>query len=575
MPSTITQRRTRARRLYTGEPHASALNEVRRTRKVLPTAVTSAQQNLEALVLAALVAEFGAHRPGDLEGPLALRWVGPREDSLLLAIAKAHRDRVLRRLLGHVEAGGPDVPELEQIGREGQYLVLGRRTVGGTLLLPKDHGPALRLVQEDLAARQDGADGERVRPSWSDSPDGRATASTVLRRIHLFAGDDLVDFRHALPGDDVLAGPYPELLAPAGRPRVLAVGNSKGGHGCSSLAASLAEVLGRQGHRVLYLQTSRGPQGGPGLQGHRWPEADPGLDTVAKDPALHVQQLPHLAHSFVRCSTPGPDGPGQARQLALLLRHPDIDAAFSHVVIDASPTGLPHAATRTADLTLVPWRHVLRPPGRDVTEVHLTPLGEAWVWLADGYRKAQQLPLLEDYEAYEERLAQFTRERGADDADHPLEDVIDRRLFLSDTQDTGAERWGSRWAAARAGWIKHLLREQDSDTGWDDAAGARVRRTLSDQEWATVLQAQVARTTGELLRDLPGPTGRRQPLLVPTTRMPADAVQTVRAACAAQGLQVSSTVLPDIGDAGRPDSRARWADAVRQLADEACAALPR
>ncbi|RNG38011.1 hypothetical protein EEJ42_02200, partial [Streptomyces botrytidirepellens] len=146
MASTITQRRTRARRLYTGEPHATALNEVRRHADVLPAASTRAQQDLEMRVLAALVSDFGVHCPGD-DGPFALRWVGPREDSLVLAAAEAHRERVMRSLLA---AGGADAVQGAPPGPGQKWITLAGPS-GGTLLLPRDHGPALRRAVEELA----------------------------------------------------------------------------------------------------------------------------------------------------------------------------------------------------------------------------------------------------------------------------------------------------------------------------------------------------------------------------------------------------------------------------------------
>jgi hypothetical protein len=571
--TTSTQRRTRARRLYTGEPHASALNEVRGGREALPAASTGAQQDLEARVLAALVAEFGVHRPGEQDGPFALAWVGPREDSLVLVAAEPHRERVVRCLL---EAGGLDgrgAPGLEQRRASSGWIALAR-AAGGTLLLPRDHGPALLRAVEDRAARPSVAQSQGALPAWAGTPSGRERASTVLRRIRLFADHDTVDFHSALPGDTVLAGPHPELLVRARRPRVIAVVNSKGGHGCSSLGAGLAQALAGQKHRVLYLVTSRSGQGGPGLQEHRWPEADPGLAVVAQAPDRHVHPMPGLGHSFVRCSAAGAEGPAQARQLALLLRHPAVDRAFSHVVIDASPTGLPHAAASTADLTLVPWRHMPGLPAREVTEVHSTPRGEIWGWLKDAYRAAEPAEL-EDLDVYEERLEQFAREHGAQLADDELEDGLARRMFLRDTDEAGRQRWGARWEEARDGWIAHLLHEEN--TGWDQAAATRIPRTLSDQEWEAALHSRVAKAADELLWNLPLSTGRRRPWLVATTRMPADVVRTLRGACTAQGLRMASTVLPDAGNAVLPTARARdrWQDAARRLADEACAQLPR
>ncbi|MET8816413.1 hypothetical protein ABZW47_30985 [Streptomyces sp. NPDC004549] len=502
--TTSTQRLTRARRLYTGEPHASALSEVRSNREVLPAASTDAQQDLEARVLAALVAEFGVHRPGKLDGPFALAWVGPREDSLVLVAAEPHRERVARCLLEAGGLDGPGTPGLERRRASRGWIALMRES-GGTLLLPHDHGPALLRALEDRAARPTTSQPEGLPgalPAWVSTPSERARASTVLRRIRLFAGHDTVDFQAALPGDAVLAGPHPELLVRNRRPRVIAVVNSKGGHGCSSLAAGLAQALAGQQHRVLYLVTSRSGQGGPGLQQNPWPEADPGLATVAQDPDRHIHPMPGLGHSFVRCSAAGADGPDQGRQLALLLRHPAIDRAFSHVVIDASPTGLPHAAARTADLTLVPWRHMPRLPDREVTDVNRTPQGEIWAWLEDAYRNAEPAEL-EDWNAYEERLEQFAREHGAQPADDELEDGLARRMFLRDTDDAGRQRWGARWEEARDGWLAHLLREET--TGWDQAAAIRTPRTLTDQEWEAALHSRVAKAADELLWNLRPP----------------------------------------------------------------------
>lgn len=572
MTTTSNQRRTRARRLYTGEPHALALDEVRRHRDVLPAASTDGQRDLEARVLAALIGEFGMHRPHDQGGPFALAWVGPRVDSLILAATASQRERVVRCLLRAGAAAGRGTSGLEQRTTTGQWITLAG-PAGGTLLLPRDHGPVLLNARAaDLTSSPADRSGQDV--LWAGSPGGRERASTVLRRIRLCAGHDTVDFRTELPGDAELAGPHPELLTRPRRPRVIAVVSSKGGHGCSSLAAGLAQVLSSQGHRVLYLLTARGRQGGPGLQEHHWPEADPGLAAVSQEPDRYVLPVPGLGHAFVRCSAPGADGPGEARQLALLLRHPALDRAFSHVVIDASPTGLPRAAASTADLTLAPWRHMPRPPGRDVTEVHLTPQGEVWAWIEGAYRDFERSgpAELEDYTAYEERLAQFGRDHRAQAAHDESEDELARRLFLNDTNEAGRQRWGTRWEPARDGWIAHLRRQ--NATGWDAAAGARVTRTLSDQEWETALRSRVAEAAGEVLWDLPVPTGRRRPWLIPTTRMPADGLGTLRRACAAQGLRLSSTVLPDLGSAIGPASRARWEDAVRQLADEAHAQLP-
>ncbi len=522
-------------------------------------------------VLAALAGEFGVHSPQDQGGPFGLVWVGPREDSLIVAAAAAQRERVVRCLLRAAAADSHGASGCEQHKTTGQWIALAG-PAGGTLLLPRDHGPALLSARADLSGRPANDPAQEV--FWVRTPGGRERASTVLRRIRLFADHDTVDFRTALPEDAELAGPHPELLTRPRRPRVIAVVNSKGGHGCSSLAAGLAQALSGQGHRVLYLLTARGGPGGPGLQGHQWPEADPGLAAVSQEPDRHVLPVPGLGHAFVRCSTLGADGPDEARQLALLLRHPALDRAFSHVVIDASPTGLPRAAASTADLTLVPWRHMPRPPGRDVTEVHLTPQGEVWAWLEGAYRDFENSgpAELEDYAAYEERLDQFVRDHGAQAADDELEDGLVRRLFLHDTDEAGRQRWGTQWDQARDGWIAHLRRKQAA--GWDEAAGARVTRTLSDQEWETALRSRVAEASDEVLWDLPIATGRRRPWLVPTTRMPADVLGALRRASAARGLRLSSTVLPDLGNAVGPASRARWEGAARQLADEAHMQLP-
>jgi hypothetical protein len=208
-----------------------------------------------------------------------------------------------------------------------------------------------------------------------------------------------------------------------------------------------------------------------------------------------------------------------------------------------------------------------RPPAREITEVHRTPRGEIWAWLKDAYRDAEPAEL-EDYDAYEERLEQFAREHGAQLADDELEDGLARRMFLCDTDEAGRQRWGGRWEEARYGWVAHLLHEENS--GWDQAAGARIPRTLSAQEWEAALRSRVARAADELLWNLPVSTGRRRPWLVATTRMPAEVVRALRGACTAQGLRLASTVLPDV----LPTARGRWEDAARRLAEEACAQLP-
>ncbi|MFE9250925.1 hypothetical protein [Streptomyces sp. NPDC007088] len=146
-------------------------------------------------------------------------------------------------------------------------------------------------------------------------------------------------------------------------------------------------------------------------------------------------------------------------------------------------------------------------------------------------------------------------------------------MFLRATDDAGRQRWGARWEEARDGWIAHLLREET--TGWDQAAATRTPRTLTDQEWEAALHSRVAKGADELLWNLPTSTGQRRPWLVATTRMPAEAVHTLRGACTAQGLRLASTVLPDTGNAVPPPARDRWEDAARRLADEARAQLPR
>ncbi|MFF3787145.1 hypothetical protein [Streptomyces sp. NPDC001933] len=468
-------------------------------------------------------------------------------------------------------AGGLKAPALEQRKGAGKWFTLAD-PAGGLLLLPHDHGQALLRATADLASQPSNGSVRSGFPLWMDTPSGQERASTVLRRIRLFVNRPTVDFRTALPGDAALAGPHPQLLTRTRRPRVIAVVNSKSGHGCSSLAAGLSQALADQDHRVLYLLTSRGKRSGSGLWVHRWPEADPGLSTVAQDPERHIHSLPGLGHAFVRCSTPGADGPDQARQLALLLRHPSLDRAFSHVVIDASPTGLPHAAASTADLTLAPWRRMPHPPGREVTEVHLTALGKVWDWIEASYRDfAYSWP--DEPEKCDERLDRFVRETGRQEVDGEFEDGAARRLFLRDSDEAGRQRWGAQWEEARDGWIAHLLRKNDH--GWDEAAGRRTRRTLSDQEWKAALQSKVGEAADEVLWDLPVGTGRRRPWLVPTTQLPADVVRTIGEACSAQGLRLASTIVPDVGSLDLPASRSRWKNAVRQLTGEACAQLPR
>ncbi|ATM24658.1 hypothetical protein SMD44_p10159 (plasmid) [Streptomyces alboflavus] len=570
MSQNITCRRTRARRVYTGEPHTTALEAARRHGAVLPSAASSSQRDLEARLLAALVGEFGVHSPDALKGAFALRWVGPREDSLLLAVAEPHRDRVLRCILQAGPDGSRSAPSLRQ-DRSSRRPITLLWPDGGTLLLPPNHGPDLHRAHEDLTARPSN-EPHRGAPAWMGTAEGRERASTVLRRIRLFANHATVDFRTALPDDEVLAGPHPELLARARRPRTIAIANSKGGHGCSSLATGVAQALAAQGHRVLYLLTAGAAhQPGPPMQRYTWPKEDPGLAAVAQEPDQHVRFLPDLGYSFVRCSAPSADRPTTARQLALLLRHPAVDRAFSHVVIDASPSGMPEAAAGTADVTLVPWRQVPRPPGPDIIEVHLSPLGEAWGWLESAYRDSEPR-VLDDYLVRAERLEAFTRERGPQDTDDRLKDMPERRLFLHDIDEAGHQKWGGLWEAARDGWIAHLLREHSAR--WDEAAGTRVRRTLSDGEWKEALERTVARAAAEVLEYLPISTGRRRPWLVPTTRMPADQLHKIRQGGSAQGLRLTSTVLPLTSHDAPPAARARWEEAARELTKEACIQLP-
>jgi hypothetical protein len=56
--------------------------------------------------------------------------------------------------------------------------------------------------------------------------------------------------------------------------------------------------------------------------------------------------------------------------------------------------------------------------------------------------------------------------------------------------------------------------------------------------------------------------------------MPADVLGALRRETEAQGLRLSSTILPNLGNAVGPASRARWEDTARQLADEAHMQLP-
>jgi hypothetical protein len=123
----------------------------------------------------------------------------------------------------------------------------------------------------------------------------------------------------------------------------------------------------------------------------------------------------------------------------------------------------------------------------------------------------------------------------------------------------------------RDGWIAHLQRRRD------ETAGVRLKRTLSDAEWAAALQSQVGEEATEALEYLSAPTGRRRPWRVPIARMSADTDAHRALGVCGAGPAGHRRGLPVVGELrlGPPASRARWDEAVEQLADEAGALLPR
>ncbi|MFE2850210.1 hypothetical protein ACFXJO_03655 [Streptomyces lavendulae] len=578
--SNSTSRRARLRSAYTGEPHQTAFHELRSHRGLVPHASSDAQRFLEARTLSALVAEFGAHHPGALGGPFALSWVGPREDSLLLSIAEPHRERVLRRLLSHLPTNLADGQDPEP--QSGRSTVLELTVGGGALLFPADHREALATAKAAVPVPSAPA-----YPAWMNRPDGQGAASTVLRRIRLFAESGLLDFSEHLPAPGILDGPHPEQLHAAGRPRIISVCNASGGHGCTSLAAGLAEALSQQGHRVLLLGTAIARPGQRSWDGNRQShghDAQSPLGAMIEDPAAHLHQPPGSSHTFANVSADR-DGEEQARQLALLLRHPDLDARFTHVVIDASPTGLPAAAASGADLVLVPWRNApTKAPGSTVTERRLTERGEIWTWLSDTYQRwspgslsgkdADPCDLDEDDNPFE---------LGAGDSYSPsgqhLDDLEARiqQQFLDEVEPFAADRWGAKWPDALAGWAAHLQRMESSPRGWDTEAGAYVTRELSAEEQTAAAEARVAQSAGWCLDGLPPLRGRHRYVLVPTTDRAAQPSPEIRAACNTLGHAAASTTLPLMSVYNYPTraSQERYQRAVAGLAEEAMALLPR
>jgi chromosome partitioning protein len=151
----------------------------------------------------------------------------------------------------------------------------------------------------------------------------------------------------------------------AGRRRILAVANQKGGVGKTTTAINLAAALVEAGRKVLIVDLD--PQGnastGLGVEpGRRSRNAYDLLvhDTPASD-LIQPSSVPNLAVIPAQSDLSSADvelihDPGRARKLQRKLRDPALLSAWDHVVIDCPPSLnlLTVNAMAAADAILVP-----------------------------------------------------------------------------------------------------------------------------------------------------------------------------------------------------------------------------
>ncbi|MFE4512681.1 hypothetical protein ACFRMQ_00580 [Kitasatospora sp. NPDC056783] len=96
----------KARATATGEPHQLARAEITAHGSPLPAPGHPDQEVWEARILAALLTEYGSHRPTETDGPYGIARVTPRPDELVVHVGRAQLARWARALLPVQRAGG-------------------------------------------------------------------------------------------------------------------------------------------------------------------------------------------------------------------------------------------------------------------------------------------------------------------------------------------------------------------------------------------------------------------------------------------------------------------------------------
>ena len=280
---------------------------------VLPDAHCTGQAELEHEILTALAKHVGAHHPRSFgDTAYGIVWVSPAPFELSLRLDDAAAAAFAAAVAPRLTADGlQGVPGL-RCKVDARHRVRLTR-LGTTTRVTVEKSQSLERALDALAQRPGST------PLWTD-PDWNATeqqrvplsdlsritlSSRVLRRIHLFATDEVLDFATAMPGNVRLRGPHPELvpgvetLDVADRRGVaIAAMSRRGGTGRTLTLVNVGAALALEGRRVLMIDLDR--SGGLGvvygvrrpphtlvsmIADGRWEDLDRRVSVVHRDPS--------------------------------------------------------------------------------------------------------------------------------------------------------------------------------------------------------------------------------------------------------------------------------------------------
>lgn len=181
-----------ARRRLTGEPYQTARMEIvaHAERGPLPGAVDADQEMLEALVLSALIAEFGHHKIEEHGGPFGIRAATPRPHELVLRVERSQLGRFAAALVPEREGDGQGVPGLGW-SSDGREVVLARAQRRGRIVLARTFAHDWERFAHRAAANPDTMtwpeQAEIVRRAEARISGCAFELSACLRRIALLA----------------------------------------------------------------------------------------------------------------------------------------------------------------------------------------------------------------------------------------------------------------------------------------------------------------------------------------------------------------------------------------------------